>query len=85
MHDDIADPNLRRRIAIANEKAKLEATAANNICVALFSGGVILPTVALSYLLPTRPDLASESIIGAGCAWTFAAGLTHMMGKRFLE
>ena len=46
---------LRRHVAIHNEKMKLAATGLNNTAVTLFAGGVGLSLVALSFPLATGP------------------------------
>lgn len=83
--DEPTDDDLKRQIAQDNERSKLEATALNNIAVAVVVAGVIAPVFSVIYNLSTKPNLTVPEMIGAAAAWLSTAYLTHRVGKSRLR
>lgn len=82
--DDDAADRLKRQAAINNEKLKLSATALNNVAVALFAGGSVLPIVALSFPLATAPPSGAYSLL-AIVIWGLVAACLHGIARTVLN
>lgn len=81
-----ADPSeaLKRQVGINNEKAELSATALNNVAVTLFSGGTVLPIVALSFPLATAPPRDTSAVL-AIVVWGLVAAGRHWLARTVLN
>ena len=81
-----ADPReaLKRQVTINNEKAKLSATALNNVAVTLFAGGTVLPIVALSFPLATAPPRDASTLL-AIVVWGLVAAGLHWLARTALN
>ena len=85
MSDDIVDPNLKSEISSDNEKAKLEATALNNVGVGMFLTGVVGPLVAWLYKLSSIPNVSSEVVVFGAIAWAVSGVILNRVGQIILD
>lgn len=71
-----------RQKTVANERAKISATYANGLAVALMAVGTLSPAVA-SQPLPTDPKaLYLQAAIGFVCL--IGSGVLHLQARRIL-
>lgn len=75
---------LKRHILVHNEKTKLTASAANNIAIALFGGGFLLPIIGLSFPLSSAPPEGQVTLITM-IVWALVAVGLHNWGRTMLD
>ncbi len=76
-----ADPTAKRKL-VANELAKLTATALNNGAVAAVIASVVGPAASDLYGVTTPK---SSYWWGFGLAWLMAAAVLHFIARKMLE
>ncbi len=82
--EDVVDDELKRQIAVHNEKTKLTATATNNTAVALFGGGFVLPVIGLSFPLAAAPPPGQVTLVTM-VVWALVAASLHWWARSMLE